>query len=471
MAKLTIKQLEALKPEQHGLTLREDGGLAGKVRAGSRGITVLFRYEFKMDGIKRDHRLGSWPKKSLADIRATRDELRISVAKGIDPTAAKQAAIIEAREAIAATIERASKEAAKNLTVADLYEEWLSDGVARQDGNAELKRSFAKDVLPVIGSTPMRSLTDKDLLKTLRLVKSRGVNRSVVILSKNLGQMLRWAEKRKPWRGLMVDGNPAELVDVRRLLDNDYQEERDRILSDSEITELHARFWKLQHDYAALPAGRKFSGIRPVNLRVQCAIWICFSTLSRIGELLKAKWQHVNFDEATWLIPAQSTKGRKGKRQAHRVFLSDLALTQFKRLHAETGDTPFCFPNNDGTGPVDTKSVSKLVGDRQAKFKARSKPLAGRHHNDSLVLGNGASGEWTPHDLRRTGATMMQRLGISLDIIDRCQNHVLAGSKIRRHYLHHDYAEEKTDAWCRLGEAISILMVDATQLPPHSYAG
>lgn len=52
-------------------------------------------------------------------------------------------------------------------------------------------------------------------------------------------------------------------------------------------------------------------------------------------------------------------------------------------------------------------------------------------------------GEWTPHDLRRTGAAMMQAWGISLDVIDRCQNRVLAGSRVRRHYLHNDYAEEK----------------------------
>jgi integrase len=63
-----------------------------------------------------------------------------------------------------------------------------------------------------------------------------------------------------------------------------------------------------------------------------------------------------------------------------------------------------------------------------------------------LVLGSGKSGAWTPHDLRRTGATMMQSLEITLDIIDRCQNHVLTGSKVRRHYLLHDYAIEKRDA-------------------------
>lgn len=49
---------------------------------------------------------------------------------------------------------------------------------------------------------------------------------------------------------------------------------------------------------------------------------------------------------------------------------------------------------------------------------------------------------------------MMQVVGISLDIIDRCQNHVLSGSKVRRSYLHHDYADDKRGLGARLEAAI-----------------
>lgn len=347
--------------------------------------------------------------------------------------------------------------------MADLFDEWIRDGVSRQDGNTELIRSFKKDVLPLIGKKPLRSLTEKDLLTVLRSVKARGLNRTVVIRSKDIGQMLRWGEKRKPWRTLMADGNPADLIDVSKLLDHDYEEQRDRLLSPDEIRELRDIFERLERDYEALPAGQKYSGIRPVNPRVQCAVWICLSTLCRIGELLKSEWRHVDLEKGTWFIPAEATKGHKGKRQDHHVFLSAFALEQFKRLHKETSDTPFCFPSKDGENHVDTKTVSKLIGDRQCRFKNRSKPLAGRHHDDSLVLSNGIKGEWTPHDLRRTGATMMQELGVTLEIIDRCQNHLLGGSKVRRHYLHHDYAKEKTEAWGLLGERL-----EATLLTPST---
>lgn len=53
---------------------------------------------------------------------------------------------------------------------------------------------------------------------------------------------------------------------------------------------------------------------------------------------------------------------------------------------------------------------------------------------------------------------MMQALGVNLDVIDRCQNHVLAGSRVRRHYLHHDYAREKAEAWARLGTQLESII-------------
>lgn len=80
---------------------------------------------------------------------------------------------------------------------------------------------------------------------------------------------------------------------------------------------------------------------------------------------------------------------------------------------------------------MDLKVVSKQVGDRQAWLK-NLKALSRRRNDDTLVLVNGQSRDWTPHDLRRTGATIMYALGVSLDVIDRCQNHVLAGSRVRR---------------------------------------
>jgi integrase len=467
VAKLTVKQLEALNGDDHGKSVREDGNLAGKISARNKGVTVTFHYRFKWDGKFKDFTCGTWPKKSLSDIRAARDRARQKVSEGINPNDEKKAVRIEAQAAIETTIAEAKRHAAENLTVAELFTEWLSDGVARQDGNAELTRRFTKDVLPAIGDKPLRDLTDKDLLTTLRTVRERGVNRYVVGLFADINQMLAWAEKRKPWRGLMIDGNPAELIQVEKLLDHDYQEERDRILSANEIRELRDIFEGMERDYIALLPGQKYSGIRPLERKAQLALWICLGTLCRIGELLKAEWRHVDLEKGTWFLPAENTKGQRGKRQDHHVFLSDFALRQFKDLFDLTGNTSYLFPATNHACHVDLKSISKRVGDRQEQFQNRSKPLSGRRNDNTLVLSKGANGNWTPHDMRRTGSTMMQELGITLEIIDRCQNHLLGGSKVRRHYLHHDYAQEKTAAWQLLGERLDVILNSESVAPMH----
>jgi len=100
--------------------------------------------------------------------------------------------------------------------------------------------------------------------------------------------------------------------------------------------------------------------------------------------------------------------------------------------------------------------VNKQVDERQARLK-NPKALSRRRHDNTLVLADGQNGYWTPHELCRTGATMIQALGISLDVIDRCQNHVLP-SRVRRHYLHHDYAEEKKRAWNLLGDRLNAVL-------------
>ena len=288
----------------------------------------------------------------------------------------------------------------------------------------------------------------------------RGVHRQTVRTYNDIVQMFAWAEKRKPWRSLMADGNPAELLEIEKILPSDsaVDKPRERVLSAEELRELRDIFEGMAAVYAALPAGQKYGTARPLKKESQLALWICISTACRIGELLMARWEHVNLDTREWFVPADNTKTSVD----WRVYLSDFACRQFKALKELTGDTPYCFPARTAKAEapaqhVCVKSVSKQVGDRQTQFKNRSGPLKNRRNDNSLVLAQGTKGEWTPHDLRRTAATMMQALGVLPDIIDRCQNHVLAGSRVRRHYMHHDYADEKRAAWAKVGQRLETI--------------
>lgn len=457
--KWTILELHAITPDWAGDTLSDSEGLSGQVLALKDGsVSIRFKYAFRWAGKLCWHYCGTFPDTGLAKIRQNRDTARDLVKQGINPNDHKKAARIEAQAAIQATIEQAEKERIKNQTVNDLFDTWITDGVARQDGNAELKRLFAKDIIPAIGDLAISALTDTDILTMLRGVMKRGVVRQAVVIYNAVNQMLSWGQKRQPWRGLLTDGNPCDLVDVNKLLPADYEEERDRILSPEEICELRDIFQRMDDEWQNAPDRR--AAPRPLVITTQIALWLCLGTICRIGELLMARWEHVDLDAGVWFIPRENVKGTRAKKQEHYVFLSDFTRAQFKALKEQNPNSEFCFPskNHEETQThVCVKTVSKQAGDRQTRFKQR-KPLSNRRHDDSLVLAQGLNGAWTPHDLRRTGATMMQALGVPLDIIDRCQNHVLAGSKVRRHYLHHDYADEKREAWERLGAEIERVL-------------
>ena len=455
----TVLELRAITPANKGDTLADGGGLLGEVRVLKDGtVSVRFKYAFKWQGKVCWFQCGTWPSTSLTTIRDARDDARRLVRIGKKPTDEKKAKRIQAQQSTKETIRQAEYERTQDRTVKDLFDTWISDGVARQDENAELKRLFNKDVLPVIGVKLLRELSDKDILAMLRKIRNRGVTRLAVVAYNDTNQMLAWGEKRQPWRGLLINGNPCDLVDINKLLPEDYEEERDRTLSAAEVRELSDIFRLTEADWLNAPDRRATP--RPFPHRSQLALWICLGTLCRIGELLIARWEHVNLNEGVWYIPRENVKGRRGKKQEHYVFLSDFAKRQFQALKQITGESEWLFPAKNKKGEethVCPKSISKGVGDRQERFKDR-KPLKNRRHDNTLVLADGANDEWTPHDLRRTGATMMQALAVSLDIIDRCQNHVIAGNRVRRHYLHHDYQKEKTEAWRKLGEKLDVIL-------------
>lgn len=446
--KWTIKELEAIPPDWKGDKLSDGGGLTGEVRVSSVGkVSIRFAYQFRWEDKSTWYSCGTFPTIEMAAIREARDEARALVKVGVDPRANKKAEKIKSQAAVEDTITANEQKRTEALTFTDLYDVWIKDGVARADDNKYIIQSFKKHALPKLGGIEIRQLSEHDLRAVYRSIISSGKTPTAVELSKDIGQMLRWAEKRKPWRALLVDGNPAELVELDKLLPKEYKKERDRILSEGEIKKLKSVFDETAVAYAAAP--QKYGSERPLKREVQIAMWICLSTLCRIGELLMTEWKHVDLEGRTWFIPAANTKGERGRKSDQLVYLSDFTLRQFKELHALTGDTRWAFPARYKEDiHVDIKSASKQIGDRQTKFKKRTKKLACRVENNTLVLGER---EWTPHDLRRTGATQMQRLKVHRDVINLCQNHVI-GTKVDRVYLLDDYADDKREAWYMLGD-------------------
>ena len=455
--KWTIKELEAIPHSWKGDTLSDGDGLSGDVRFSADGeLLISFRYAFKWLGKVSWFFCGSYPANDLSDIRSARDVARELVKEGVDPRVKKVANKIENREATEAIVAREEKRKADGLTVKDMFEVWVADGVKRKDGNKYIIQTFNKYILPAIGSIEIRKLDDQHLAKIYKKIVADGKCPTAFELSKDVKQMMTWSEKRKPWRSLMVEGNPAELVEITKILPANFTKIRERVLSVDEIKRLKNALDNISNNYDN--AVNKYEYERPLKKEVQHAMWICLSTLCRIGELLKSEWAHIDFDKRTWFIPAANTKKvGMSKQTDHLVYLSDFSMDQFKSLKHLTGDSQWIFPARYKEGHVCEKSASKQVGDRQVKFKSRTKKLKFRVENNSLVVGDE---EWTPHDLRTTGATLMQSiLGLENGILltKLCLHHkVITGSA--QHYLFADYADAMRDAWQKLGYKLQSIL-------------
>ncbi len=272
----TVKELETVPHEWKGDILADGDGLQGEVRLNGGGLLVAWRYAFKWEGKVKRFYCGAWPAVSMETIRSIRDDARAAIKRGINPGDQKKVDEIEAQRAVQATLAAAERERTENLATRDLALTWMANGVRRRDGNTEIKRIMHKDVLPLIGDIPLRSLNEDDLRSILRHVVDRGANRLAVTVDALMRQMLAWGEKRQPWRRLLLEGNPAHLVDVSAIVEPDYDMSnvRNRVLSDDELRELRDIFARMQSDYDNAPDRRKAVQpvLRPRRLPCGC-VW------------------------------------------------------------------------------------------------------------------------------------------------------------------------------------------------------
>lgn len=416
--KLTDRAIKTAKTKQKDLFLLDGLGLYLRVRL-SGNKTWLYRY--KAEKTTRWHELGIYPDMSLADARLAAHKAKALRKSGDDP--------VEKKISTKKESELARKKAAAKLTINQLFDKWLqTDLKHRKDKGSEVLRLFKKDVLPHLGEIKADELTKDQIMQVVDRLLERNVDRTAKLTLSLLRQMLRFALE----RGII---NTEPSAAIRKAKIGKAEVPRDRVLSESEIKELAS----------AIPSAN-------LTKTTEIAIWLTLATGCRIGELLKAKWVHVDFDNKTWIIPESNSKNG----DAHQIYLSSFALKHFKELKSIGRSGDWCFPNRDLDSHVCVKTITKQVSDRQ--LLENSQPMSNRTNNSrALILSNE---KWTPHDLRRTAATLMTALGILPDIADKCLNHK-EPNRMRRTYLLHRYDKEKKAAWDALGERLELLKFTA----------
>ena len=446
MAKITDRQMTA-KPGNNDKWLSEvaiwgHGSLVARITPSGERL-FYFRYSnssservtYPIGTYSRDGSEGTMTlaeagqrAKELAGLHKTgvRDIREHLTAEEVSRIAARDAEVARlSSEKVAIEVEQARQAARKSVT--ELFEHWAKvDLINRKDKGAEVRRMFEKDVLPFLGSLAVADIKKSHITVVTDAMLARGVNRAAKIAFSLMRQMFRFAVDRD-----LIEYDPTASIRKAKIGGKDV--ERDRVLSDEEIRTLV----KLAPEAGLLPS-------------TEAAIWIALSTCCRIGELLGARWEHLNLMKGSWLIPAENSKNGK----PHSITLSPFAVRQFETVRAHNGNSAWCYPNTDDSGPVCSKTVTKQLGDRQRQPDQGTMSRRSAKAQALLLPG----GKWTPHDLRRTGATVMTALGVLPEVAERCLNHT-EENKVKRTYQRHSYTKEMSDAWNKLGEYLQGALI------------
>jgi integrase len=293
--------------------------------------------------------------------------------------------------------------AARGKTVNEIIEEridWMKTKVRKADGRdaprieswENVARHLRNFVGPRLGKKTGSEVTKHDIatLSNDIVAGKHGGKASV----SNARHMRRAASGLFNWAAEAgrdyVTASPC--VNLPEL---DKEHPRDRVLTEDEIR----IFWHgLDRD--DLPWDRK----------TRLGLKFALITMLRSGEMLPIHRDEINANEGTVDIPA----GRVKKRRVINQPLSDLALEIIKEA---MGDYEYAFTGRFGNAPLSRQAMSgALKGTKMAKNGKR----VARTPGICELLG---LAPFTPHDLRRTAATMCGELGLSEGSIALCLDH------------------------------------------------
>lgn len=260
--------------------------------------------------------LGAWPIVSLAEARERALANRRMVARGRDPRHyAKVPTFAEAAEAVIALHEPTWKSGAQEARI------WRS--------------SLTRYAFPAIGAKPVNEISTADVLAVLAPVWQRETGRRV---RQRIAVVMRWciAQGHRP-------DNPAGEA----------------------VTQALPRRVGTRGNYRSLPYAEVAGALQVVRDSGAYALTkLCFEfvilTASRSGEARLARWEEIDFESATWTVPAERMKAGR----PHRVPLSDRALQLLREARLFRDHTGLVFPSERGRA-LSNMTLSKLLKDLQ----------------------------------------------------------------------------------------------------------
>jgi integrase len=358
-----------------------------------KGGTKSFVFQYRMGGREAKTgrhligRLGDW---TPEEARTEAKRLAQLVDRGVDPADEK-------RERRRETVDLAFDKYVETFGSKYLANRWKNDG--------EALRLLRREAIPVLRSKPLPRVARGDITEVIDGLQGRPATARLVFAL--LRRLFSWAVERGDLQRSPVDGqkgpNPVPA--------------RERVLSDAEIADL----WQATDNLSAA------RGVYRLLLL----------TGQRLNEVSRLSWDELAREEQSWALPGTRTKNGL----PHVVPLSTQSIAILDGI-AGSEKWPrkgFVFPASAGDGALwiggkIKKSLDQALVElrvQQAGPDAKPVPFPA----------------WRNHDLRRTVATGLQRLGVRLEVTEAILNHV-SGSRsgIVGVYQKHDWQNEKRAA-------------------------
>jgi integrase len=171
-------------------------------------------------------------------------------------------------------------------------------------------------------------------------------------------------------------------------------------------------------------------------------------TGARRGEIASGRWSEIDLEAKTWTIAS----GRSKNAIAHEIPLSDAAIEILKALPRIEGGFVF---STTGATPVSGFSKARAAIDK-AVLEVMRDDAEARGDDPAEVK---PLEPWTLHDLRRTLATNLQKLGVRLEVTEAVLNHV-SGSRsgVVGVYQRHTWRDEKREALDRWSRRLAAIV-------------
>ncbi len=292
---LTALEIKHSKPGMHA----DGGGLYLHVgKAGN--ASWIFR--FQLNKRRREMGLGALSALSAVEARAKAAELKATVGRGIDPLDVKAAARRDEVQAEASQREENVLNAATFKAATERHLALKESGWRNAKHRQQWENTLATYAYPIIGELPVRDITPQHVLQVLEPIwstkpetASRVRMRIEAVL--NSAKVLGWRTGENPalWRGNLDAALPP----------------RSKVRTVKHHAALH---WREISTFMAQLRQRDGLSARALEFAIL--------TAARSGEVRKATWSEIDFEQELWIVPAKRMKaGRE-----HRVPLSQSVL-------------------------------------------------------------------------------------------------------------------------------------------------